>query len=822
MQTATNPATGEKLMLQNGAWVPMGANVAPAQSAPMVVGTPRPKAPEVRQVGSQLGIVDPTTGGFTPTYTAPEKVATPKDPKVTADERSAAGYLRRMVNADTQYGEGVAPRGIIAQTAIDVLPDNWANTFNDDDRRAAENYADEFIRAKLRKESGAAIPPEERAQEYPVYFPMPGDEAADLERKAGLRRVAIEGMRFAAGAEADRAVEGLAPRSAPNGDVPPDGSDEHIYDPTMGRRGPSVAAGETLTDDDPTLAGVNDRINTMLKSGASDTEIMDWIDRAGVGKTSVLNVLQWRKDHPQYKGNYRVNVDDREVPNTALSQVAGSAPGAAVIAAADTLTGGHLDNIIGATGGNAELASAGIAASRDANPYASLAGDVVAGAGLYGGARAGLAAAGRLGAPATGALSPTALAGDAALGGYVASGQGGTDIIGDQTLMGAGLGMVGGAAGRGVINGIASTVSPTGGALRPIYDAGGRPTVGQRMGAAEGPISGPLGRSMNRVEQAFSSVPLVGGIQRASRNASIDQMQRGAFNESLKEIGLTLPDRVSKGVVAHRFAQKAFDDVYDRARSGMQLAPDGQWAQEFGQLQQTVATLDPAAQNTFKTIANGIGARLKASGGTLKGDQYKAVVSKLGEKIGALRSNPRGDTELAAAVESLKEMVDDAARRQSDPAAVALLDQADAGYSKLVVIENAARRRGGQPGEFNGTSLDAAVQQTNKSRRSRAYLRGEATMQDYATAAKQLGDEVPDSGTPERLMTMGAVGGLGAINPMLAAPYAANTLLNVPGIRQGVGRMMAPSQSPSAQALAEQLRRRAYLGSIGGPLAVSE
>lgn len=747
-----------------------------------------------------------------------EKMAA--DPKLVEAERTAAFLATRVVGGvgdiarATQESPAAASPSVLG-TVAGIFGNEARNYANTPERQRVEAAQMDVLDAALTLGTGAAYTKEQLEGYRQSYFPLlTDDETTIADKQTRLLRL-IEAAKVKAGGAAPKIDQALSMLGAtPTG--------EQIYDPTLGARGPGVATGETRVEDDPTLAGVNNKINTMLREGASDETIAAWIESAGVGRTSIDQVLQWRRENPQYKGNYTVNLDDREVPNSVLSQVAGSAPGAAVIAAADTLTGGHLDNIIGATGGNAEVASVGISASRDASPYASLAGDVVAGAGLYGGARAGLAAAGRLGAPATGALSPTALAGDAALGGYVASGQGGTDIIGDQTLMGAGLGMAGGAAGRGVINGIASTVSPTGGTLRPIYDAGGRPTVGQRMGAAEGPISGPLGRSMNRVEQAFSSVPLVGGIQRASRNASIDQMQRGAFNEALKEIGLTLPDRVSKGVVAHRFAQKAFDDVYDRARSGMQLAPDGQWAQEFGQLQQTVATLDPAAQNTFKTIANGIGARLKASGGTLKGDQYKAVVSKLGEKIGALRSNPRGDTELAAAVESLKEMVDDAARRQSDPAAVALLDQADAGYSKLVVIENAARRRGGQPGEFNGTSLDAAVQQTNKSRRSRAYLRGEATMQDYATAAKQLGDEVPDSGTPERLMTMGAVGGLGAINPMLAAPYAANTLLNAPGIRQGVGRMMAPSQSPSAQALAEQLRRRAYLGSIGGPLAVSE
>lgn len=60
----------------------LSAPQAPAQApGAIVVGTPRPKQPELRQVGDSLGLVDPQTGNFTPTYTAPPKVESPKPPK---------------------------------------------------------------------------------------------------------------------------------------------------------------------------------------------------------------------------------------------------------------------------------------------------------------------------------------------------------------------------------------------------------------------------------------------------------------------------------------------------------------------------------------------------------------------------------------------------------------------------------------------------------------------------------------------------------------------------------------------------------------------
>jgi hypothetical protein len=58
---------------------------------------------------------------------------------------------------------------------------------------------EDWVRAKLRRESGAVIGEEEMAREIQVYFPQPGDSPEVITQKAQARQVAITAMRQAAG-----------------------------------------------------------------------------------------------------------------------------------------------------------------------------------------------------------------------------------------------------------------------------------------------------------------------------------------------------------------------------------------------------------------------------------------------------------------------------------------------------------------------------------------------------------------------------------------------------------------------------------------------
>jgi hypothetical protein len=62
-----------------------------------------------------------------------------------------------------------------------------------------EQAAQDWVRAKLRKESGAVIGEQEARNEYATYFPMVGDTPEKIAQKAEARRVATLAMKKAAG-----------------------------------------------------------------------------------------------------------------------------------------------------------------------------------------------------------------------------------------------------------------------------------------------------------------------------------------------------------------------------------------------------------------------------------------------------------------------------------------------------------------------------------------------------------------------------------------------------------------------------------------------
>jgi hypothetical protein len=72
-----------------------------------------------------------------------------------------------------------------------LLPDK----FKGSGRKEFEQAENNFITAVLRRESGAAIAPEEYVTARSVYIPLPGDEAEVLAQKALARQIVFEGMK---------------------------------------------------------------------------------------------------------------------------------------------------------------------------------------------------------------------------------------------------------------------------------------------------------------------------------------------------------------------------------------------------------------------------------------------------------------------------------------------------------------------------------------------------------------------------------------------------------------------------------------------------
>lgn len=150
--------------------------------------------------------------------------ATSAGEKPTDSQRLSAGFLLRMQDTEPSFGAR-DPTGSFVPSYVPTTKDyvlfnkilkneggffgsGTAAELNKQLPPDAQQYfqqAQDWVRAKLRKESGAAIGAQEMLNEVSTYFPLPGDGQKTLDAKARSRQVAIEAMKIAAGAPGDNA-----------------------------------------------------------------------------------------------------------------------------------------------------------------------------------------------------------------------------------------------------------------------------------------------------------------------------------------------------------------------------------------------------------------------------------------------------------------------------------------------------------------------------------------------------------------------------------------------------------------------------------------
>lgn len=782
-----------------------------------------------------------------------------KNAKPTEFQSKSAGFLGRLVQAEKEYTAvpygSRDPRTNIGQWFHEAAP-NLDNSLNTADRQKSDQAAFNFILASLRQESGAAISAQEYENQYRVFFPVPGDSPQVIKQKAEARRQAIKGFVAAAGTEAPKVVQGdlndfdklLGPLSAydpPGANPPPPNSPDAPPPPPdsgVAPRGPNAPAPltpmqqdvqaqtpstggflapKTRTEQDWTPAS---QMTALLRSGADDAALAAFAKQNGWDyNIDPAKTAMWRKYY-QAQPNTKESAFDpvpHTVENSTLERVAGGAPGAFVAGVGNGITANTLDNMAGVIGGNdlAERFRRNSEAMGQAHPVASTTGEITGGVAATLGGEAALA---RAGVAAPGVRSLIADTGYGA-----ASGAGGADYgsngqpatVADR-FIGAGegglAGMIGHGAGKVLNKGVAAAINPTGGSLADLYAAGVKPTIGQRLanaGDGQG-IKSVIGKAVNAGEEALQSVPLIGSAIRGARQEARDQFQLGAFNESLKEIGAELPKGMKPGTDPHKFAQEEFGKAYDTARNNMQVVGDPELQTDMQGVLQTVSELGPQSQAQFNVVMkNKVNPRIK--NGTLSGPAYKTVISDIGKKIRAIRDNPNGDHELAGALQDLQGALEANARRHSPKEAVELLDAADAGYAKLVRIEDAASRVGGDAGTFTPSGFDRAVQKTSGGIRSKAYLRGDALMEDYAKAGRSLEDRLPNSGTTDRALAATIAGGAAYVSPATAAFLATMGAAYAPGVRKVMQNALAPGGA-NRKALQAMIDRRARLMGAAG------
>ncbi|MBN66127.1 MAG: hypothetical protein CMM94_00965 [Rickettsiales bacterium] len=114
----------------------------------------------------------------------------------TEGQAKAEGFATRMAEAERILTPLESVQNISTANAgertLDALP--FGNYLTSSDYQSYKQAAENWVRANLRRESGAVIGEEEMAREITTYFPQPGDSPQVIEQKRKARRIAAEAV----------------------------------------------------------------------------------------------------------------------------------------------------------------------------------------------------------------------------------------------------------------------------------------------------------------------------------------------------------------------------------------------------------------------------------------------------------------------------------------------------------------------------------------------------------------------------------------------------------------------------------------------------
>jgi hypothetical protein len=303
------------------------------------------------------------------------------------------------------------------------------------------------------------------------------------------------------------------------------------------------------------------------------------------------------------------------------------------------------------------------------------------------------------------------------------------------------IGGVAGGATNAALRGIASVVSPT---VRPevqtLLDAGVTPTPGQIIGGGT-----------SRVEQAATSVPVLGDMIRNSQRRTLDQFNTAAINRSLAPIGDKLPAGSSGRDAIDYAATKlgsAYDDVLTRIGA---VRPDEKFLGDLSSLGSLVQGLPKAQSDQFGRIIDSQILSRFDNNGVITGEGLKAAESNLGALAkGYGRSADFDQRQMGTAIVEAQATLRGMLARQS-PQFADTLQSINTGYANLMRPQRASSFLGADQGLFTPAQLQSAVKALDPSKNNRQFATGRALMQDLSEAGKNvMGATVPDSGTPFR------------------------------------------------------------------------
>lgn len=371
-----------------------------------------------------------------------------------------------------------------------------------------------------------------------------------------------------------------------------------------------------------------------------------------------------------------------------------------------------------------------------------------------------------------------------------------------------------GAAGGAIPGVLAKIVKPdVSDDVARLMDEGVRLTPGQATGG-----------TLKRVEDAATSIPVVGDVIKRAQTRGIEDFNRAGFNRALAPIGEKVGKDFNIGREGIAAVESKIGAAYERALDKIKIVNlDTQFGDEVGKVVGMSAELGEGPAKQLSAILKNRVLDKVTDAGTMSAQTMKSVESELGRQArmfsGSADAAQRG---LADALREVQSSLRGAVERSAGPEALSDLKAANTAWANFVRIQDAAGRIGSKEGVFSPAQLTAAVRAQDKTVRKGAFARGDALMQDLAEAGKNvMPSSVPDSGTATRIFTGGGIGGLlgnaMGVEPTTMAMAMAGML---PYTSAG-GRMtlaMLTKRPDFAAQLAEVLRAGAPAGGLAAGL----
>lgn len=285
-------------------------------------------------------------------------------------------------------------------------------------------------------------------------------------------------------------------------------------------------------------------------------------------------------------------------------------------------------------------------------------------------------------------------------------------------------------------------------------------SAGQRTGS----------KALRYSESFLGDAPLSGG--QATRAA---EAQGEAFTDAaMRRIGAegrATPENLSA-------ARDRIGGTFNELSGRNALQADPQLGRDLGAALTEYSVVLPSEQRQIVgNIASDIVQRVQQGGGTIAGRDYQTIRSRLSRMAQNARVN---DPEFSQAIRSMRDALDEGMTRSISGADAEAWNTARQQWGNLKTLERAAAGagEGAATGLISPQQLRVAASSGAGNRG--AYARGEGDFADLARAGNVIMDRLPNSGTAQRNLLTGQIGG-GSAAAVTGDPLTAAIISLGPG-----------------------------------------